>query len=216
MTWRMIFVSAMMIVAGLSAGVLRPAPQEVSPPPSFDALLPDQFGDWTRIALGSTILPLETELSFGEAVAYRAYRDGAGRIVTLVVVYGPPLGDSVRLHRPENCYVAQGFSINQRDVDELVVNGAPAPVVRLRAASTTRQEAVSYLLRDGDAYVVRPADHAVLKLKRGFSGASDGALIRVSTTGADGAAFALHNNFLSSFSAALSPAAKKIMLAARS
>ena len=216
MSLRMIFVSVMMIVAGLSAGALQPKPQEVSPPPSFDALLPDQFGDWTRIALGSTILPLETQLNPGEAVAYRAFRNSAGRIVTLVVVYGPPLGDSVRLHRPENCYVAQGFSINERSVDNRVINGAPAPVIRMRAASTTRQEAVSYLLRDGDAYVVRPSDHAVLKVKRGFGAPSDGALIRVSTTGADDAAFTLHSDFIDAFVSALSPPAKSIMLAAGS
>ena len=110
-----VFLAAVLMAATAAAtAALKPAVPETAPAPNLDVMLPAEFGDWRRIEIASAVLPAETELGPGEAVAYRAYRDRARRIVTLVVAYGPPLGDSVRLHRPENCYVAQGYAIRSR------------------------------------------------------------------------------------------------------
>ncbi len=210
---RMAFVSAIIFVVAIAAAVVQPPPPVARPAPDIEAMLPDQFGDWTRIVLGAAILPSEIDLGPGEAVAYRAYRDQAGRVITLVVAYGPPLGDSVRLHRPESCYVAQGFSISNRQIGQINVGEGLAPVVRLKTENTTRREAVSYLLRDGDAYVGHVSGHEILNIKRGLRSVSDGALIRVSSTGASDAVFDVHSAFLEAFTGALSPTARAVFLA---
>ena len=209
----MILVSAIIFAVALGAAILRPAPPPVTSAPNIDAMLPERFGEWRQVALGRTILPAEMKLGAGEAVAYRAYRDKAGRIITLVAAYGPPLGDSVRLHRPEACYVAQGFAIKERWIEQLELNDSIAPVVQLRAENATRRDAVSYLLRDGDAYVVHESGHEILNVKRNLRGFSDGALIRISSEGDSDSQFVMHGAFIKEFAGALSPTARKVLLA---
>ncbi|MEL7486131.1 MAG: exosortase C-terminal domain/associated protein EpsI, partial [Pseudomonadota bacterium] len=113
---RTIVVSAVMALVAAASAIVAPPSREIAAAPDLERLLPDAFGAWRRIPLQDTVLPPETNLSRGEAVAYRAYRDDLGRVVTLVAAYGPPLGDSVRLHRPEKCYAAQGFLVKERAV----------------------------------------------------------------------------------------------------
>lgn len=210
---RMAWVSAIMFAVAFGAAIVQPPSAPTVPDRDIEALLPDHFGDWTRIGIGRAILPAEIELGPGEAVAYRAYRDRAGRIVTLVAAYGPPLGDSVRLHQPESCYVAQGFAIADRQIHQITIDGLTAPIVRLRAESSTRREAVSYLLRDGNAYVEHVSGHEILNIKRGLRSYSDGALIRLSTAGRSETIFELHSTFFEEFTSALSPAARDVFLA---
>jgi len=207
---RAAIICAMMIAVSLSAARVDQAPSAQIVAPDIDAMLPDAFGDWRRVMLSAAILPAEAALEPGEAVAYRAYRDGAGRTITLVAAYGPPLGDSVRLHRPESCYVAQGFAIRDRSVAAVEIAGRKTPIVRLSTEDSLRKEAVSYWLRDGAAYISSAPGRGFLDLKRG--GGADGALIRVSSHGDGAAAFMLQSEFLKDFANALTPAAKRIFI----
>lgn len=208
---RAIFLSVMMVAASVATALVRPAAPSKVASPDLESMLPSAFGEWKEIKLGEAVLPAEIDLGPGEAVAYRAYRDRVGRVVTLVAAYGPPLGDSVRLHRPESCYVAQGFAIESRSVAPLPLGASLAPIIRLETQNTTRAEAVSYWLRDGDAYVDQAIEHGLLELMRGVSAPSDGALVRVSSTGAGKAEFDAHSRFLQEFADALSPEARALL-----
>ena len=199
--FRALFAALVMGLAGLSSAVLEPRTGEIAEAPDLDALLPEIVGPWQRIALSSAVLPNETTLGPGEAVAYRAYRDDLGRVVTLVAAYGPPLGDSVRLHRPEACYVAQGYLIEQRDRSNLVATKHEIPVVHLDTRSPERNEAVTYWLRDGDSFTTSSKETQFI---RGLSAPLDGALIRVSTQSGAEPYFNLHKEFLADFADALS------------
>lgn len=207
---RALAIAAMMIIT--AASIQESATRAGAPltAPTLDDYLPETFAEWRRTPLGAAILPAEAELGPGEAVAYRAYQDRAGRVVTLVVAYGPPLGDSVRLHRPESCYRAQGFSIADRDVGA-IRDDTPIPVVRLDTENALRREAVTYWLRDGDAYVTSAAAHGWLDLQRGAD--ADGALVRVSSKGAGDVAFTLHEEFLNGLIDSLTPEGRRLLLA---
>jgi EpsI family protein len=207
---RALFLAVLMALAGAATSIVRPAETRVVDAPDLDAMLPGDFGRWRRVALAHAVLPAETTLGPGEAVAYRAYTDDIGRLVTLVAAYGPPLGDSVRLHRPETCYGAQGFAVTARAVGA----AAGVPVVTLDAQSPVRREAVTYWLREGDGFTVRAGDSQWRRLTRGFAHAPDGALVRISTTGGDRSAFDLHREFIEDFTAALSPDARRLLLGA--
>lgn len=205
---RVSFIAALMILAGAGTAILAPrATGGAAPAPDLDAMLPDHFGLWRRVPLADAVLPPESTLGPGEAVAYRAYADDLGRIVTLVAAYGPPLGDSVRLHRPETCYGAQGFSINARDIGA----AGAIPVVNLDAQSSARREGVTYWLREGDDFSVRAADSQWRRLTRRRGAAADGALVRVSSISADRPQFDLHQAFLAEFADALSPDARRLL-----
>ncbi len=209
---RTLFLAVLMALAGAATSALRPAETSVAAAPDLDAMLPGDFGRWRRVALADAVLPAESTLGPGEAVAYRAYADDLGRLVTLVAAYGPPLGDSVRLHRPETCYGAQGFAIRTRAVGA----AAGVPVVTLDAQSPSRREAVTYWLREGEAFTVRASDSQWRRLMRGFAAAPDGALVRISTTGGDRPQFDLHREFIEDFTGALPPDARFLLLGARS
>ncbi|MEQ1929099.1 MAG: exosortase C-terminal domain/associated protein EpsI [Parvularculaceae bacterium] len=209
-TGRTLFLAALMLAVAAATGALKPAPQTPRAAPDLEAMLPQSFGEWREAPIPDAVLPRELDLKPGEAIAYRAYKDAAGRVVTLVAAYGPPLGDSVRLHRPESCYVAQGFEIRSRSVVPVILRGADARIVRLVASSPTRDEAVSYWLRSGPEFVASPAAAQF----QAFNGRLhlDGALVRASSSGRDDVLFDLHQSFLADFAAALNPEARKVLL----
>ncbi|NNL90181.1 MAG: EpsI family protein [Marinicaulis sp.] len=209
---RAAFLTTLMIAAALASAIVKsPAPAKISAP-DLAALAPEKFGDWQEIEISSVVLPAELELGPGEAILYRAYSDNAGRTVTLVAAYGPPLGDSVRLHRPESCYVAQGYTIAKRSKTPLVIGDYALPVIRMDTEKSLRREAVSYWLRDGDAFAESAADHQLLSFRRGVSNRADGALVRVSSSGAGETVYEIHIEFLSAFVDALPPEGRKLFL----
>jgi EpsI family protein len=205
---RAAFIAVFMTLASAGTAMVSPrADTTRAAAPDLGAMLPDAFGVWRRVALSDAVLPPESKLGPGEAVAYRAYADDLGRIVTLVAAYGPPLGDSVRLHRPETCYGAQGFAINARTVGA----AGAIPVVNLDAQSPARREGVTYWLREGDGFSVRAADSQWRRLTRGDGAAADGALVRVSSISAERPQFDLNREFLEDFAAALGPDARRLL-----
>jgi EpsI family protein len=209
-TRRTIFVAALMILTAAGTAQLRPAPQEPHAAPDLEAMLPERFGDWRRVSVSSAVLPEQKPLGPGEAVSYRAYRDDTGKVVTLVVAYGPPLGDSVRLHRPEKCYPAQGFAVVSRTQTQAALAGVAATLVRLQTQGPVRPEAVTYWLRAGAHFTTDDASIELRAFRRGSK--FDGALVRVSTNGAGGGEFQIQAQFLSTFATALTPQARALLL----
>lgn len=208
---RVVFVAFLILATGFATAGLKPADEFRIAAPDLDQLMPEKFGVWRRIEISNAVLPAETELGPGEAVAYRGYQDDLGRVITLVAAYGPPQGDSVRLHRPEKCYVAQGFEIVARSEQTIVARGRAIPIVNLDTQNPSRREAVTYWLRDGGAFTTRASDNGWRRLK-GSADRLDGALLRISTIHGEAPAFAAHAAFLEAFAAALDPEAAAILL----
>ena len=192
---RSLFASLVMALVAAGTAAVKPAAPKGAPAPDLAAMTPEAFGDWTAAPLGDLVAPQEGDT---KNTLYRAYADRYGRIVTLVLAYGPPQGDAVRLHRPEICYVSQGYAVAFRGV----ATGGAAPVVELAAGNHARREAVSYVLRDGDKFTTHSAD-AQLNALRDLGGApADGALVRVSSYGDAPSQFALNRRFIADFAAA--------------
>ena len=209
--WRAAVAATLMVFTSLATASVQRASAPITTP-DIEAMLPESFGDWRQIPLTAAVLPQETDLGPGEAVAYRAYQDDLGRVVTLVAAYGPPLGDSVRLHRPEKCYVAQGFSILDRRVSSIIVREREIDLVHMQTENPTRHEAVSYWLRSGAEFITTPQDGQLINFRRGFAKPLDGALIRVSSAGSNDALFGIHETFLGAFSIALDSKASGVLL----
>ncbi|MEL7202320.1 MAG: exosortase C-terminal domain/associated protein EpsI [Pseudomonadota bacterium] len=205
-------ILAALAVAVLLRGTNANPTEAKAPPPNLESLIPEAFEGWAGIPLSDAVLPAETTAGPGEVIAYRAYRDDWGRVVTLVVAYGPPASDTVRLHRPETCYVGQGFTIDQRPRAVTQTASGTVPINRLMARNGVRREAVSYWLRAGQAYATSAAAHQWINLQQGFGRRADGVLVRLSSYGSTDAEFALHDRFTKQFVEALSPAAKNILL----
>lgn len=210
---RLLFIAALIALAAGGSALLRPVAMTELSAPDLESMLPDDFGAWRRVDLAGTVLPQEIELQPGEAVAYRAYADDLGRTVTLVAAYGPPLGDSVRLHRPEACYAAQGFAIRAKSESVIDLGGGFAgPVVNLDTESASTREAVTYWLREGRSFTTKPGEAGWRRLKGAVATPLDGALVRASTRNAQAPQFELNRRFLTEFAAALDPEARRILI----
>jgi len=199
---RAAIAASVMALVAVGAAMVRPAPAAPAAPAALGALLPEAFGEWRETPALLVVAPQEGAAT-GETTVYRAYEDRFGRVVTLVIAYGPPQSDAVRLHRPETCYVAQGYAIEEKRVARIGPRALPA--VELRAASPSRREAVSYLLRDGPAFTTAPGQSQANILRGTRAARADGLLLRVSSLGGEETQFALNRRFIEDFTAAASP-----------
>lgn len=210
---RILFLSAFLALCGVATASLKPATStQRLVAPDLEKMLPEEFDGWRRVPIGALVLPDEVALGPGEAVAYRAYRDELGRLITLVVAYGPPLGDSVRLHRPETCYRAQGFSILDRSEGRVWLDGRDARIVHLDTQSPDKRESVTYLLREGATFSTSAADNPLRRMLSISAAPLDGVLIRVSTNNPISSEAGLQKTFLREFAAALDPKGKHLLL----
>ncbi len=179
-----------MLAAALLAYVLTPHRLMARTHDAFDidAHIPRAFGDWKELPGLQPIKPppdgLEAEI-YNQEVS-RAYVDGQGRAVMLVIAYGESQSDRLQLHHPEVCYTAQGFRVSKPVTTpfDWSETSKPIPLTRLTATREGRIEPIVYWMRIG--YDVTNSNWArnALKLKYGLRGwIPDGALFRVSTIG---------------------------------
>ena len=204
MTIRALYVSVLLVLIAIASAALQ-AKQSVRPPITpvsteyLLALMPQEVGEWQRIDSKNIILPLDFEPSANEAIAYGAYVDDLGRVITMLIAYGPPQGNAMRLHRPEICYRAQGFRIDGLDVSRVDTSFGPIPVIQMSANKALRQETVSYWMREGDYFQDGPSYRIASALRRFRFGPHDGVLIRLSSRGIDPLVEEMHHDFAASF-----------------
>lgn len=199
MRFRFYIFALAALVCSVTATLVEKNPGNVESV-SFQNAFPESFGGWRAVDITMAVLPLEAGPEDpGNNVWYRAYENEFGRIVTLVAVAGAANSDAVRLHLPENCYVAQGFVINNREVVEVDLKTRPISAVQLETANATREEFVTYLMRSGDDFITRPIDFELTELLRGRSRTASGMLLRLSTPGNAQENDALHRRFLKDF-----------------
>jgi EpsI family protein len=164
--------------------------------------IPPAFGDWR---IDRSVVPLqvdpETQARLNKIynqTLSRTYVNGQGQRVMLSIAYGGDQSDNMGVHKPEICYVAQGFNVSRNEFAELATDYGRLPVKRLLAVSGERVEPITYWITVGNA-ITRPGfEQRMQELRYGLSGTvADGMLVRVSTIGSDlPEAYALHAGFV--------------------
>ena len=186
--------------------------------PALEDVIPRKFGTWTLVPEISPVKPADPEgyvqpdpLSakiYSQEVG-RAYTDGQGNIVMLLVAYGPVQNYRLKSHRPEICYTANGFRISEKAEATVPYRNGAAPIkaMRLTAQRKSRFEPVTYWMRVGNDISNGVVDHQLSRLKYGLRGViPDGALVRVSTIGLPReASFKLQDHFIHDLLAAIPP-----------
>jgi len=146
----------------------------------------------------------------------RSYVNDKGERVMLSIAYGSAQDGGLELHRPEVCYVAQGFQLAKAGRSELDVEGhtGPVPLQRLTAQAPGRQEPISYWMRVGDDLMVSGLSQQLSRVRHGLHGwIPDGVLFRVSSISAQPqAAFALQDRFVQDLLAASSPRVRQFLI----
>ena len=186
----------------------------------LEALVPTAFSDWS---VDETVMPVlppqelaeKLRRTYDETLA-RTYVNGGGERVMLSIAYGGDQTGNLRVHRPESCYMGQGFQVEKIAEEEIELVGTTVPVKRLFARAGNRNEPITYWIRVGDDAVTGALGQRLVQLKYGLRGVvPDGLIFRVSSIGGDTRkAYALQDRFIIDLLAVL-PADQKARLVGR-
>ena len=175
---------------------------EREPMPSLEQLLPLQIGDWTHDQGADTLL-VAADLQANVQRLYsqtlsRTYVNQQGDRIMLSIAYGgQQLGIELQAHRPEYCYVAQGFSLLEVQQSVLPLSGQSLDVRRLVAVQNGRVEPITYWMTVGRHTTLPGLGRKLVQLRYGLLGEiPDGVLVRISSLDRDSVrAYAIHANF---------------------
>ena len=173
--------------------------------------VPSSFGEW-RVDPNVTPLQVDPDTQarldriYNQTLS-RTYINRSGERIMLSIAYGGDQGDNMGVHKPEVCYVAQGFDVRDAHMNDLATSYGTLPVKQLLAVAGARSEPITYWINVGNA-VRRPGlDQRLEELKIGLTGmVADGMLVRVSSIDTDTAkAYQLHASFVRELVAAMPP-----------
>lgn len=176
----------------------------------LDALIPEQFAGWQALPKAKPLIvdprvSAQVEATYAETME-RVYRHADGKMVMLSIAYGErQLDDSLQAHRPEYCYRAQGFTIeDSHNTAVQTVKGA-LPVRRLLTRRGQRVEPVTYWLTVGQRAVLPGLGRQLAQLSYGLRGEiPDGLLVRISSLDVTpGLAWPVHERFIADLFQAL-------------
>jgi EpsI family protein len=194
--------------------------------PQLDSTVPHAFGEWVELPSPLAQVSLSTggdttiDQPYDQTVL-RTYRNNGGQVVQLALAWGANQRQEVKIHRPDLCYVAQGYRV-QSLVDQTfqqirTQQGGPVKGKHMIAESGSRIEAVSYWIRIGDLYSEDAVDTRLKIFRDGLAGkVPDGILVRASISGRNineaNQLFPLVDAFLEELVASLGPPTRAVLV----
>ena len=212
-------LAALMFAASAGAIVAKPTAKlaDQRPAISLESMIPKQFGDWREEPLRQVqvVNPQTQELldRLYSQILARTYVNASDYRIMLSLAYGTDQRESssLRAHKPEVCYPAQGFTVLKDDAGLLSTGFGTIPVRRLFATLGPRQEPLTYWFTVGDTAVQGKLQKRIVDLRYGLTGRlPDGMLFRVSSIDPDQArAYQLQDQFINQLLQSVSPAERK-------
>ena len=201
MKLRTSFFSVLLVLSAIIAFFYAPKPQKFDRALNLASLVPERFQNWHSIPDVQMVTaqdPNSLERELYSEVLTRAYADNDNHIVMLLLAYGPSQTDRLQLHRPEICYVANGFQINNITRATIEISTSKLAVRRLLATRAERSEYITYWMRIGNKISNSVFDRQLIKLEYGLKGIiPDGLLVRTSVVGSSGpAAYLVQDQFV--------------------
>lgn len=186
----------------------------------LEEIIPTEFGRWREDERFSIIVPTEeSELSqkIYDQTLTKGYINPKGQTIMLLIAYGASQSDTLRLHSPEVCYVANGFTLREVSDVDLPLIDLDVPSIAARRMSTinaNRYEPVTYWTRVGDSISRGNAQSHLIRLKYGLTGViPDGVLIRVSNISTNlQQSYDLHAQFIEELLSAVPEEHQKFLL----
>lgn len=208
-------VLCVMMVSSLAfTKVLTPTEKMADTRSSFNLadVIPHNFGGWREEKhLVAAVINPQTEAALEKIYSQtlsRTYVNEKGQRIMLSIAYGNDQGgDATQAHRPEICYTAQGFSLDNNHVDTLKTAYGNIPVRRVVAINGARNEPITYWVTVGDKATLPGFRRKLVQLSYGLNGmVPDGLIFRVSSIQPDAdAAYRLQDNFVKTLFNAITP-----------
>jgi EpsI family protein len=218
-------VCAALIAGAVFASLITPKLSFVSSDVKFEATVPHSFGDWTELASPYSQVSLSTADGINMDQPYdqtlmRTYVNSKGQVVMLALAWGARQRQEIKVHRPDLCYIAQGFQVRSLAPTvfaDISSSNGPVTGKRMTAFSQFSGEAVSYWIRIGNVYSEDAMTTRLHILKEGLSGrVPDGILVRASqhiTSSEEAAqAWPVLESFLTELTAALPPETRALLV----
>jgi EpsI family protein len=185
---------------------------------TLETMIPRRFGEWTEVPSGALVVP-----QGDDSLAARLYSQTVGRVyinpdneyMMMLIAYGDTQSDQLQLHRPEVCYPAFGFELQDvQRADIAVADGVSVPGRRMTATSDLRDEHILYWARIGELLPASGSEQRWMRLKTEMQGIiPDGVLVRFSNIRPDpSAGFLLNQRFAADLVQAISPGARRALL----
>ena len=194
---------AMALAAGIALAA-RPTIRLADSRPKIDleATIPKAFGDWK---IDPHVVPIQVSPDVQENLdkiydrtLSRTYVNAKGERVMLSLAYGAHQSRALQVHKPEVCYVAQGFQVRGITKRALSTDVGTIPVVQLVAQHGSRIEPITYWIRVGDRFAHGWLELNLARWRYGLTGrVPDGLLFRVSSISSDqAAAYSLQRQYI--------------------
>lgn len=200
-----------MVGAAGASTVLKPHQIAAKPLASLDDMVPKTFGTWRNddqqaATVVNPSLQKILDTIYTDTLS-RVYVGKNGERVMLALAYGQNQNRDLQVHKPEVCYVAQGFRLVSSEKVNLATSQGQIPAMRIVATMGSRTEPITYWIRVGDRVIRGWYEQNVARIELGFRGlVPDGLLVRASTIDDDrGQSFLQQQVFLSQMLAAIAP-----------
>lgn len=209
---RLLTVGAAMICAAGLASAMKPTERlaDTRLNEKIGVLIPERFDDWQ---VDPTIVPVQVSPDVQakldqiySQVLSRTYVNRQGERIMLSIAYGTDqANEATQVHRPEFCYVAQGFQLIADSVGAMSTRFGAIPVKHLVARAGARNEPITYWIMVGDAPVLPGVRRKLAQMRYGLTGViPDGMLVRMSSIERDPSrAYETQQRFLDAMLAAM-------------
>lgn len=189
---RTIFVTAALLASAFLAGFAKPELKVGKDVHLLSEGVPKTIGHWrwvpsNRIQVELSPIAENAERSAAgtyDETVMRTYADNDGHHIMLALAYGRNQRQEQKIHRPELCYVAQGFelkSVKSSSIDLSNEGFKKITSKRMMVSAANQKEAVSYWIRTGSLYSDNAFESRMQIFKDGLKGeVPDGILVRVS------------------------------------
>jgi EpsI family protein len=153
---------------------------------NLEAVVPTSFGSWRLDPNVVPLMPSPDQVAllgeiYDETLA-RTYVNDRGDRVMLSLAYGRNQSRRFQIHKPEVCYVGQGFRLTEMRFGTLQARGHTVPVMELVAVQGPRVEPITYWIRVGDELGRGWVEQNKIRAKYALRGQiPDGLLFRMSS-----------------------------------
>ena len=221
---RNVTLLVLMLAASAGAFALRPTHKiaDQGPKVELETMIPDAFGDWREEKQSSAQIvdPQQKELInriYSQTLTRTYVNKTSGYRIMLSIAYGSDQSDAMQVHKPEVCYPAQGFILEDRQTGALTVGQASLPVTRIMTRLNQRHEPVTYWTTVGDHTVKDGISKKLVEMSYGLTGKiPDGMLIRLSSIAPEPArAYLVHEQFAAQMLAAVEPEVRQRLAGTR-
>jgi EpsI family protein len=218
-------ITVAILLTALAAWYLTPRMPATTGAVALAQLVPQRFGEWRELGTSAAVDPrvqrpgeTDPEAPYDDVLT-RSYVNARGEVVMLALAYGRNQRQEIKIHRPELCYISQGFAVLRRSDASIPIAGLePVNGARMLVRGGGRSEAVSYWIRIGDVFSRSAWKTRAHIFTEGLQGrVVDGMLVRVSqivpdAASTDGSRFALQEQFLSDLVRAVPVSARRLFI----